>query len=135
MPVTVMLTDHGLGVVLKTVSPVSGDEVAAAIESFLRDENDAFSAIRYWYADHLASGMMDADSDHSWRVAAASLKAARMNPNLVLAVCAPTSRAFVLSEIWKTLAEETGWEIQVFRGEQESKAWLRMKLQEDLTFT
>ena len=135
MPVTVMLTDHGLGVVLRTVSPVSGEEVAAAIESFLRDESDAFSAIRYWYSDHLASGMMDADSGHSWRVAAASLKAARTNPNLVLAVCAPTSRIFVLSEIWKTLAEESGWEIRVFREEQEGKAWLRTKLQEDLTFT
>jgi len=108
--------------------------VAAAIESFLRDQRDAFSAIRYWYADHIASGMMDADSDDSWRVAAASLKAARTNPNLVLAVCAPTSRMFVLSEIWKTLAEETGWEIRVFRSEQDSKAWLRTKVQEDLSF-
>jgi hypothetical protein len=41
----------------------------------------------------------------------------------------------VLSEIWKTLAEESGWEIRVFREEQEGKAWLRTKLQEDLTFT
>jgi hypothetical protein len=135
MPVTVTLTDHGSGVVLKTMSPVSGEEVVVAIESFFRDASDAFAAVRYLYADHVACGTMDADSDHSWRVAAATVKAARTNPNLVLAVCAPTSRAFVLSEIWKTLAEESGWEIRVFRGEQESKAWLRARLKEDLAFT
>jgi hypothetical protein len=117
------------------MSPVSGDEVVAAVESFFRDESDAFAAIRYWYADHVECGTMDADADHSWRVAAATVKAARSNPNLVLAVCAPTSRAFVLSEIWKALAEESGWEIRVFRGEQESKAWLRARLKEDLAFT
>ena len=135
MPVTVQLTDHGVGVVLKTHSPVSGDEIVAAVERFVGEESEALPGIRYWYADHLASGVMDASLDDSWRVAAASIKVARTNPNVAIAVCAPTSRAFVLSEVWRSLAQETGWEIRIFREEDEGKDWLRTRVRQELTFT
>lgn len=134
MPIAIKLGDHGTGVVMKTVSPVSGDEIVGAIESFLRDEWQAFQAVRYWYSDHREAGVMDANSDHAWQVAARSIQAARANRGLVVAICAPTSSAFVLSEVWKSLAQETGWEIQVFRGEAEAKAWLRARLGEELDF-
>lgn len=135
MPLTLKVADRGMGVVLKTVSPVSGEEIVEGIRSFLREETDAFAGARYWYADHLASGVVAADPDDTWRVAATTIKAARVNPGLVVAVCAPTSSAFVLSEVWKAFSAETGWEVRVFRLESEAKAWLRAKVQDDLTFT
>lgn len=53
--------------------------------------------------------------------------ARRMRKGLVVAAAAPRDIQFGLSRMWQTLAEATGWEIQVFRNREEALAWLRAR--------
>lgn len=53
--------------------------------------------------------------------------ARKMRKGLLVAAAAPRDIQFGLSRMWQTLAEATGWEIQVFRTREEALAWLRTR--------
>lgn len=49
---------------------------------------------------------------------------ARIAPHVILALVAPTDHVFGMARMYQTLAEDTGWTIQVFRRRRDAEDWI-----------
>lgn len=134
MPVTIEFADEGRGVVLRAAGLIAGEDLVSTIDKFVHRDEKAFSTISYWYSDYSGVQGSDVTSDQIRRIAEISVLAARINPRLVVAVCAPRALTYGLSRMWEMLADQNPWLTRVFRDDKDARKWLRSRLRQDLSF-
>lgn len=101
---------------------------------FIRRENSSEEKIkryRYGIADYTAVERFDVSNDEIERIVQEDLKAAGINPRIILALAASGDLVFSLSRMFITLADESGWRIDVFRTAEEAATWIKRRVNED----
>lgn len=53
-----------------------------------------------------------------------AINASKINPNIIMAIIAPTDLVFGMSRIFEVYAEESGFNIKVFRDKLEAENWV-----------
>jgi hypothetical protein len=134
MPVSIIITDDGLGVLLTAAGNLSFQEVLAANEHFFKHHAEAFLHCRYWFADYAQVEHTDVDFTQIRQLAAMHVSVSKLNPQLIVAVHSSADFIFGMARMWESFAAETGWTTQVFRSAEEAKDWLRTCVKKPLTF-
>lgn len=125
MPVSITITDGGLGVLLVAEGDLTFQEVLDANGRFFIEHADAFPHCRYWFADYSQVEHTDVDFTQIRHLAAMHVNVAKLNPQLVVAVHSSADFIFGMARMWESFAADTGWKTQVFRSAEEAKAWVR----------
>jgi hypothetical protein len=127
MPVDITYNEDG-GIVLTASGKLTGEEIVKANETIYATE-ERIRSIKYQLCDFTgveAAG--DFDQDAVRALAEQDKIAARVNPDMVVALVAKKDSLFGFSRMWQTFTDESLAETQVFRTVVEAKAWLREKL-------
>lgn len=104
--------------------PLSGEALVAENRRFFDEEMEAFRACRTWLSNYGPADLSGVKAEHLRELAEISLDVAKQNPDLLVAIVAPADLTFGLSRMWESLADEAHWRTQVFREEDEARAWL-----------
>jgi hypothetical protein len=134
MPVSIMITDEGLGVLLTAEGKLSFQEVLTANENFFKYHAEEFLRCRYWFADYSQVEYTDVDFTQIRHLAAMHISVSKLNPHLIVAVYSSADFIFGMARMWESFAAETGWTTQVFRSAEEAKNWLQTCVNQPLTF-
>ena len=126
MPVELTYNDDG-GVVLTASGKMTGEELVRANETIYATE-EKISLIVYQLCDFTEVEATDFDQDAVRALAEQDKLAARINPNMVVALVAKKDSLFGFSRMWQTFTDESLADTQVFRTVVEAKAWLREKI-------
>lgn len=130
MPIRIHYLDDGFGFALRGRGIVSGKDILCAIaERFSSEEK--IKRYRYGIADYTAVERFDVSNDEIERIVQEDLKAAGINPRIILALAASGDLVFSLSRMFITLADESGWRIDVFRTAEEAATWIKRRVNED----
>jgi hypothetical protein len=126
MPIAIHYLDDGLGFELRGWGYVSGKDILCAIaERFSSEEK--MKRYRYGIADYTAVEEFDVSNREIDLIVQEDLKAANINPHMILALAASDDLVFGLSRMFAGIAEQSRWCINVFRSAAEAAAWVKKR--------
>jgi hypothetical protein len=129
MPIFVKITDGGLGFIMKGEGIITGQELLDAV-SYRFASEERIKHYVYGISDYTEVTDSQISSAEVKIVAEKDKKVAAINPNLVIAIAAPKDVMFGLSRMFQVYAEETGWDITVYRNLEEAQSKIREKIKE-----
>jgi hypothetical protein len=129
MPVENEFSDDGLGFLLTGLGIVTGQEILDAIAIRFSTED---KVKKYLY------GLVDYTRVHEFRVtnneidhiARKDIAAARINPDLILAIAATDDLIFGLGRMFEVFVEKSGWTIKICRTLDEAVLWIKNGINE-----
>lgn len=130
-----LVTISGIpGVVQPVRGPRTGDELLAENRALFFDRTDRFRACRFWYADFTGSDLTGVTPEHIRQLGEIAERAAKTNPDLVVAIVAPEDLQFGLGRMWTLFTDVTDWTLGTFRTRHEAAVWLSECLGEPIVF-
>ena len=134
MPITVQSTDGGLGFIMKGEGVVTGQEIFDGVVERFSSEAKIRKYV-YGMSDYTEVQRINMSNAEVILVAEKDKQVATINRSLVIAIAAPQDIIFGLSRMFEAYAQETGWDINVFRTRQEAQKWILEKLKANNTPT
>jgi hypothetical protein len=129
MPINIKYLDNGIGVDFIGAGIVKGKELIEATEKiFLSEEKIRES--RYGLLDFSGADFFNASSEELKIVTQLDKRAAKINPDIVIALITEKGRAHGLSQIWKAYMDETDWESKTFISKAEAINWIKQRVKE-----
>ena len=126
MPVKISyLKDHG--VVVKGSGFVTWKDIYHANET-LYDTADKIKSIYYQIADFSNVTGTDITSEQVKILAEQDARAAKVNPNLIVAVVGADDLVYGLARMWEAYAGEVSFETGVFRDIDAARQWIADKI-------
>jgi len=137
MPVDLKVADGGLGSMMIGTGVVTGRELLDCINMrFSADEKTRKYV--YCMSDHTDTEDFRVSKSEIELMAQRDMEAAAVKFNMIFAIVAPEDLGFGLSRTFEVHAENTGWDIRVFRAVAEARDWIRKmasgRCDRDLTF-
>jgi hypothetical protein len=122
MPISTRFSSDGKGILRIFEGTVTASDILGSLNLILSDER--IRTATYSLIDFTAAIDISA-SDGDWRqIAWVSLMLSDLNPDLCVAVVAPSERVLELILHWQSSAKPTPWRIAVFRSMDEAHLWL-----------
>ena len=103
---------------------VGAEELVASHVEFTESQMDELRNCRTWFVDFSTAVFDDTKSSDIRELAVIAVGNSEQMLMRRVAFCTPADMNFGLARMWEALADETGWEIQVFRSKAEATAWL-----------
>ncbi len=127
MPYTTHYVDDGKGIHKYGTGVVTGLELfSSALEQSL-DEKRA-RKIRYGLIDFSGTTEMTATPADIRRLVELDRKMAEFTPGALVAIVAPDPLPYAMARLWHTLADDLGWNANIFHTRADAIAWLRKHL-------
>lgn len=120
MPITVKVTDKGLGFLMKGEGLVTGKEILDGIDERFSSEEKIRRYV-YGISDYTEVEDIEMSGADVKLVAEKDMQVAKINPNLVIAIAAPKDIMYGLSRMFEAHAYKTGWVIGVYRSLEEAQ--------------
>jgi hypothetical protein len=130
MPIEMQDLDGGLGILVTGSGVVTEEEFVVSYKKHLLQDESKFKKYRYHLSDHTAVTKVEVPTKALEVIAKLSKEASKVNPDAVLATVADQDLIYGLTRMFHFLAEETGWEMNVFRLREEAEAWIRKMVKE-----
>ena len=137
MPIEIKLTDAGVGLVQIAAGALSGAQILSAVEERFESES---SVARYKYCllDYSETENINISTEEIITAASIYALAAKINPDIVVAIVASEDIIYGLARMWESYAKDIPWEKMVFRKRDEAEKWIRetakSKFNLDVTF-
>ncbi len=131
MPVAITRNKDGDGILLRANGVLTGAELVEENRRFfdvaLAPGGD-FGCYRFWFSDYSAARLNDVQAEHMQVLGGIALRAATVNPSLLVAILAPDNYPFGMARMWTALSDETGWPVEVCRQRDDAAHWLAQRL-------
>ncbi|MGV7224650.1 MAG: hypothetical protein ACQ9MH_24430 [Nitrospinales bacterium] len=129
MSLDISYIDNGKGV----YCAVNGE---VTLDDFLKGSNEAYSepylkTQRYQIVDFTNCSSFNLSSDDMVVIAKMDKEISRVNPNIFIAIIAPSDITFGMSRVYQAYAEETGFKIEVFRNRELANVWIGRNVRTD----
>ncbi len=131
MSVEISFLDHEAGLRLTCTGTMNGSELLESNHKLLKLP---VQTCKYVLVQFQESATLVASADEIRQVAELDKLAAPCNPNVVIAVVAPTDAIFGLARMWSVFAEEFGWRTMVFRRRPDAEQWINSVTGINFTF-
>jgi hypothetical protein len=129
MPITITYLDNGTGVDFIGTGIVKGRELIEATEKIFSSEENLRES-KYGLLDFSNVDFFNASSEELKLVTELDKRAAKINPDLVIALIADKNRVHGISQIWKAYMDETDWESKSFSSRPEALHWIKQRVKE-----
>jgi hypothetical protein len=122
MPININHADNGTFVEFIASGSVSIGDVAEAIRQVYAGSK--FAALKYQLVDYSAVEDYESDMNGSRQIVELDKQAAKSNPNMRVAIVAPTDIIFGSARYWELNMGSTPIQPHVFRDRDSAIAWL-----------
>jgi hypothetical protein len=126
MAIEINYLDDGVGIEIVASGIVSGDEVLAAHKEIYSPEN--LSRQRYQIVDRTRCDYYCVRPDEIKKIAELDITAAKSNPNIRIAIVAPTDLQFGMSRMWQIYVQESPIVTKIFHNRQSADAWIQEQM-------
>jgi len=126
MPVEVIDTANGLGVIVVGSGTVTADELLRGDELAYQPEAK-LSKLKYMLNDYRAATFTNVTEEDLLKSIKNDTEAAKINPDIAVAVVAEEDLIFGMSRVWETLVDVHEVQFKTFttRSLKEAKAWIK----------
>ena len=83
---------------------------------------------KYQILDFSQCTDFELSSDDINNLSQLAINASKINPNIIMAIIAPTDLVFGMSRVYEVYAEESGFKIKVFREKSQAESWVETLL-------
>ena len=128
MTVRINYLDGGIGIELIASGIVSGDEVLEAHKEIYNEEN--LHRQRYRIIDRTSCDYYCVRPEEIEQIAELDINAAKINPNIVIALVSATDLQNDMARIWQIYVEKSPLATRIFRDRQSAVAWIKEQLSE-----
>ena len=122
MPIELSFIENN-GILFKGTGVLTGKDISTANE-FIYESPGKIREIAYQLCDYTEIEKIDMSSDEIRILASQDEKAAKINPQMIIAVVGKEDIVFGLSRMWQAYADETAFETCVFRNIEDAKIWI-----------
>jgi hypothetical protein len=126
MPVQIKFIEDGLGVEFISSGIVTGNEIIQANEKIYTHE--ILPRLKYKIVDRTHCAEYNVTTTDIQIIAGQDRKAAKINPNIIIALVSTTPLQYGMSRMWETYVDETGFQMGIFKDRGSANTWLRDKL-------
>lgn len=126
MTITINYIDEGIGIEIIASGTVTGDEIIDAHEEIYSPDN--LKKQEYQIIDRTDCKEYLVSNEEIRAIAEIDKNAAQTNPNIVIALIAPTDLQYGISRVWEAYVEEALFKTQVFRDRTSAENWLKDQL-------
>lgn len=122
MTITINYRDLGKGIEIVASGTVTGSEIIAEHEEIYNTVN--LLRQRYQIIDRTNCTEYIVSDAEVKKIAEIDNKASKTNPNIVIAIVAPTDLQFGISRAWQAYVEESGFLTKIFRDRESAEKWV-----------
>lgn len=125
MAIQINYLDKGIGIEIVATGKVTGEEIIRAHKEIYNEEN--LKKQKYQIIDRTHCTEYQVSSDEVEEISALDNKASEVNPNIIIALIAPTSLQYGISRMWQAYIKDDRFVTKIF--EDRESADLRIKTQ------
>ena len=126
MAIDLKFNDDRTGVeAIASTQVTKSDFMGACSEAF---NNTNVVTQKYQILDFSQCTDFELSSDDINSLSQLAINASKINPNVIMAIVAPTDLVFGMSRVYEVYAEESGFKIKVFRNKSEAESWVETLL-------
>lgn len=126
MAIQINYLDDGIGIEIVASEIVTGDEIISAHEEIYNEEN--LKKQKYQIIDRTQCTEYRVSSEEVKKIAELDKAAAKSNPNIIIALVAPTTLQYGISRMWQAFVEESCFLTQIFRDRESADKWIEKQL-------
>ncbi len=126
MPIEIQYTDDSIGVNFCAVGKVTGKDILESAKDIFQSKG--FVNLRYWIVDRSRCTKYEVSPDEVRLIAELDNEAAKINPNLLMALISETDFQFGVSRMYEGYINETGFKTMVFRDRDAAEKWIKTEL-------
>ena len=123
MSINLKFTDDKQGIYVTLEGKVTLEDFKVGASEAYSEEN--IHTQNYQIIDFTNCSSFDLSSSDMQEIAIIDKEASKVNPDIKIAIIAPTDVAFGMSRVYEAYADETGFDIMVFRNSEDVEAWLK----------
>lgn len=123
MAIQLNYLDGGLGIEIVVSGIVTGDEVLAAHKEIYSQEN--LHRQRYQIIDRTQCDYYCIRPEEIKKIAELDIAAARINPNIAIAIISSTDLQYDMSRIWQIFVGKSPLTTRIFRDRASANAWIK----------
>lgn len=135
MSLEVIDVNEGLGNLIIGKGILTEKEYLETLTRHLTQDENKFKKYRFSLNDYTLVNKVEVQTSAIQMISSKCIAAAKINPDVIMAIIADTDLLFGLARMAEVLMDETLWEIQVFRDKTEAIDWItqRMKVKFNIT--
>ena len=126
MAIKIQYIDDGVGIKIIASGIVTGEEIIEAHKEIYSKTN--LKKQRYQIIDRSNCKDYQVSSTEVQRIADIDKAAAKINPNIFMALISPTDVQFGMSRMWEAFIGETPFVTKVFRDRKSADEWIEEQL-------
>ncbi len=126
MPNEIQYTDDNIGICFSAVGKVTGKEIIESQSDIYQSKG--FAKLRYWIVERSRCTEYEVSSDEVSRIAAIDNEAAKINPNLIIALISESDLQFGVSRMYEAQISADGFRTKVFRDRCTADKWIQSEL-------
>ena len=126
MTIKINCIDDGKGIEIIASGCVTGDEIIEAHQEIYSTDN--LKRQRYQIIDRTECSEYKVSTEDIERIAVIDKAASKSNPNIVIAIIAPSDLQFGMSRVWEVYVEESKFKTKVFRNRITAEIWLKEQI-------
>lgn len=130
MPINIFDLDNGIGCNIVANGIVEDLEYVSALKKHLSQNPNKLQKYTYTITDFSAVEDVEISTESIKLVAELCKDITKFLPETLVALVAEEDFMFGLSRMWEMWADETNWEIQVFREKNSAIDWLKYRINE-----
>ena len=122
MTINIKYIDNGIGIEIIASGFVTGEEIIKAHQEIYHTQN--LERQKYQLIDRTECTEYNVSTEEVKQIAAIDNAAAKSNPDIVIAIIAPTDIQFGMSRVWQVHVEESKLLTQIFRDRISAENWI-----------
>ena len=126
MTIKINYLENGAGLEIIASGTVTGSEIIEEHKEIYNAEN--LKNQKYQIIDRTECKEYLVSNEEVKKIAEIDKKAAETNPNIIIAIVAPTDLQFGISRVWQVYVENSNFLTKVFRERENAENWLKEKL-------
>ena len=126
MSINLKFIDDKQGIYVTLEGKVTLEDFKVGASEAYSEEN--IQTQNYQIIDFTNCSSFDLSSSDMQEIARIDKEASEKNPNIKIAIIAPTDVAFGMSRVYEAYTDETGFDTMVFRNSEDAEAWIQEKL-------
>jgi hypothetical protein len=126
MAIKIQYIDDGVGIEIIASGIVTGEEIIEAHKEIYSEKN--LKKQKYQIIDRSHCKDYQVSSPEVQRIADIDKTAAKINPNIIMALISPTAVQFGMSRMWQAFIGESPFVSQVFRDRKSAELWIEEQL-------
>jgi len=130
MAISIKDLDGGIGNAIIASGIVTGQNYIEKNKKHLTQDKEKFKKYSFSLNDYTEVTQFDVSNEDIEFVIGLCIDASKANRNAIVAIVVDKDFKYGIGRMFSILAEETGWEIMVYRSRVEAEAWIKKRVKE-----